>query len=328
MKPIPLSLQTLYAELVQQVHAVVERSASLYRRETGGVSYIYAKRSVGRIRRDLFIGRADDPQALERTTLIEQENGAAKARISLVSTLRRAGIPSPTQVLSQVLDACEEAGLLRQTVLVGTAAYQCYSAPVGHALPSAAMMTQDADLATASLAISSVDAGETLETVLKRADPTFRPLPGLDRAAPPSHFRSDAGFMVDLLTPQLRRSDPNPMPLPALAAGATPLQHLAWLIEAPMDAAVLYRAGIAVRVPQPARFAVHKLIVAQKRGGDTSKRAKDLKQADALIAALKASDPFALSDALEDACAQGAAGWQRPIERSLHELGRTPAELV
>ena len=96
------------------------------------------------------------------------------------------------------------------------------------------------------------------------------------------------------------------MPLPALAAGVTLLQHLAWLIEAPMDAAVLYRAGIAVRVPQPARFAVHKLILAQKRGGDTSKRAKDLKHADALIAALKASDPFALSDALEDACAQGA----------------------
>lgn len=86
------------------------------------------------------------------------------------------------------------------------------------------------------------------------------------------------------------------MPLPALAAGATPLQHLASLIEAPMDAAMLYRAGIAVRVPQPARFAVHKLIVAQKRGGDTSKRAGDPRLADAVIAALRASDPFAFRD--------------------------------
>lgn len=63
-----------------------------------------------------------------------------------------------------------------------------------------------------------------------------------------------------------------------------------------MDAAVLYRAGIAVRVPQPARLAVHKLILAQKRGGDTSKRAKDLKQADAVISALRASDLFAFRD--------------------------------
>ena len=35
-----------------------------------------------------------------------------------------------------------------------------------------------------------------------------------------------------------------------------------------------------------------------------------------------------LAELLEDACAQGATGWRRPIERSLHELGRTPAELT
>ncbi|MFS8036993.1 GSU2403 family nucleotidyltransferase fold protein [Xanthobacter sp. AM11] len=328
LKPIPLPLQTLYADLVQQVHGVVERPASLYRRDIAGVTYIYAKRPAGASRRDIFIGRADDPAAGERAAVIEQENAAAKVRASLVSTLRRAGIPAPTTTLAQVLDALEEAGLLRQSVVVGTAAYQCYPAPVGHLLPSAAMMTQDADLATATLAISAANAGETLETILKRADPTFRPLPGLDRAAPPSHFRSAAGFVVDLLTPQFRKNDPNPMPLPALAAGAAPLQHLAWLIDAPMDAAALFRSGIAVRIPQPARFAVHKLILAQKRGGDTAKRAKDLVQAAALIAALRAADPFALSDAFEDACAQGATGWKRPAERSLAELGLTPADLV
>lgn len=327
LKPIPLPLQTLYAELVQQVHGVLERPASLYRRDIKGVEYVYAKRPVGSTRRDIFIGKAGDPQTAERIGLIEEENRAAKVRTRLVSTLRHAGIPAPTTALSQVLDCLEDAGLLRQAVVVGTAAYQCYSAPVGHALPASAMMTQDADLATASLAISAVDAGETMETILKRADPSFRPLPGLDRAAPPSHFRSAAGFVVDLLTPQYRRTDPNPMPLPALAAGAAPLQHLSWLIAAPMDAAVLYRSGIAVRIPQPARFAVHKLVIAQKRGGDTAKRAKDLVQAEALIHALKAADPFALSDACEDACALGITGWKRPIERSLQELGLTLEDL-
>lgn len=327
-KPIPLPLRTLYADLVQQVHAVIERPASLYRREIKGVAYIYAKRPVGATRRDLFIGRVDDPEAVDRATLIEQENGAARARSSIVSAIRRAGIPSPATALAQVLDALQEAGLLRQAVVVGTAAYQCYPAPVGHLLPASAMMTQDADLATASLALSAAEAGETLETILQRADPTFRPLPGLDRTAPPSHFRSGAGFVVDLLTPQHRRSDPNPMPLPALAAGAAPLQHLAWLIADPMDAAVLHRSGIAVRIPQPARFAVHKLILAQKRGGDTAKRAKDLVQAGALIAALKASDPFALSDAFEDACAQGVTGWKRPAERSLAELGMASRDVM
>ncbi|WP_454915519.1 GSU2403 family nucleotidyltransferase fold protein [Xanthobacter sediminis] len=328
LKPIPLPLQTLYAELVQQLHAGVERPASLYTRNIGGVSYVYGKRSVGATRRDIFIGRADDPAVTERAALIEEESARAAERRQIVSALTRAHVPAPVRALSQVLDALGDAGLLRQAVLVGTSAYQCYPAPLGHLLPAASLSTQDADLATASLAIAADGDGEALETILKRADPTFRAVPGLAPAAPPSHFRSATGFMMDLLTPQYRRTDANPMPLPHLAAGAVPLQHLDWLIEDPMPAAALSRSGIAVRIPQPARFAVHKLILAQKRGGDTTKRRKDLAQADALIAALKAADPFALADAYEDAAARGIAGWKRPLERSLAELGLSPAHLL
>lgn len=328
LNPISLPLQTLYAELAQQLQASVERPTSLYKRDINGIPYVYGKRLVGNTRRDIFIGRADDPVVVERVALIEEENARTAERRQLVSTLRRAHIPAPVQALSHVLDAMSDAGLLRQAVLVGTSAYQCYPAPLGHMLPAAGLTTQDADLATASLAVTADEEGETLEAILKRADPTFRGLPGLDPAALPSHFRSASGFVVDLLTPQRRRTDTNPMPLPALAAGATPLQHLDWLIAEPIPAAVLYRSGIAVRIPQPARFAVHKLIIAQKRGGDTTKRRKDLAQADALIAALKSADPFALSDAFEDAAAMGTPGWKRPIERSLKELGLAPELLL
>ena len=188
------------------------------------------------------------------------------------------------------------------------------------ALPSATLTTQDADLATASLAVSSDDAGETFETILKRADPTFSAIPGLKHNALPSSFRSASGFVVDLLTPQLRRDDPNPMPLLNLKAGAVPLQYLRWLIEGPVHAVALYGAGIAVRVPRPERFAIHKLILAQKRTGDRGKRQKDLLQAKALIEALFISDMWTLIDAYNDAAAQGAQGWKQPIERSLQEL--------
>lgn len=237
-------------------------------------------------------------------------------------------MPAPVRALAQVLDALSDAGLLRQAVLVGTSAHQRCPAPLGHLLPAAGLITQDADLATASLAIAADGDGETMESILKRADPTFRAVPGLAPAAPPSHLRSAPGFVVDLLTPQYRRTDANPMPLPGLAAGAVPLQHLDWLIADPMPAVALHRSGIAVRIPQPARFAVHKLVIAQKRGGDTTKRRKDLARADALIAALKAADPFALSDADKDAAARGVTAWKRPAERSLAELGLSPGHLL
>jgi hypothetical protein len=115
------------------------------------------------------------------------------------------------------------------------------------------------------------------------------------------------------------------MPIPALRAAAIPLQHLDWLIDSPSPAAALYGAGVLVYVPQPARYAVHKLIIAQKRGPGSVKKQKDLDQAKALIEALKQTDPFAVEDVLEDARSRGE-GWRDRIDRSLQQLGLT--ELV
>jgi hypothetical protein len=107
-----------------------------------------------------------------------------------------------------------------------------------------------------------------------------------------------------------------------LSAGAQPLQHVAWLIHAPARAVILSREGINVNVPQPARYAIHKLILAQKRQEVYRlKRMKDLAQAKSLISALRMSDPNGLQDAYENACAQGEKGWAAPIRRSLKEIG-------
>lgn len=79
-------------------------------------------------------------------------------------------------------------------------------------------------------------------------------------------------------------------------------------------------------MPQPARFAIHKLILAQRRDGtNRPKRAKDLAQAKALIEVLLRHDRFALTDALGDARGQGKEGWEIPIARSLTELGLADA---
>ena len=113
------------------------------------------------------------------------------------------------------------------------------------------------------------------------------------------------------------------MALPALRASAIPLHHLDWLIDSPTPAAALYGAGVLVYVPQPARYAIHKLIVAQKREAGSPKRQKDLGQAKALIEALVQSDPYALQDLLEEAARRGERGWRKRIDRSLQEIGLT-----
>jgi hypothetical protein len=198
------------------------------------------------------------------------------------------------------------------------------------------MTTQDLDFATASLAItpgpeiseaiSKDEDTRSLEDILRVADASFRPLPSLRKRAPPSRFRAASGFVVEVVVPLRRRSDPDPVPLPGLSAAGIPLQHLSWLIRQPDRAVALFGAGVPVRVPQPARFAAHKLILAQKRGADSIKRQKDLAQAAALIAALEQSEPHAFTDTAQDAASRGKQGWRIPIERSLHEIGR--ADLI
>ena len=133
--------------------------------------------------------------------------------------------------------------------------------------------------------------------------------------------------MVELLVPVRRRTDKEPMPIPALKAGAIPIQHMGWLIENPIPAAALHGSGVFVMVPQPARYAVHKLLIAPKRIGDASKRVKDLLQASALIEVLRETEPDALFDALEDARSRGRDGWAKPINASLKTLGLSPETL-
>jgi hypothetical protein len=180
-------------------------------------------------------------------------------------------------------------------------------------------MTGDLDLATVNVTLAS-DPPEPMEDILRRADPTFTAVMQLDPRQPPARFRNSDGYLVDLLA-QTRRRDERPIRLRALQAGAEPLQHLAWLIADAVAAVSLWGSGVSIRIPQPARFAVHKLIVAQRRADvDRIKRQKDLAQADALMDALYAEDPFALDDALEDARGQGRA-WSAAIDRSLAEIG-------
>jgi hypothetical protein len=316
---IPASLLTLYADLAQQTR-FADTAGTIYRRTVGGSAYLYAKIPVGGTRRDLFLGREDDESVQRKAAALRSGAAAARERRETIRMLKRRGLRGPDPWLGRIIDAVADARLFaRGVVLVGTGAYQLMEPLVGHYLPEASLITGDVDLVTADLAVTS-ETGETMETVLQRADPTIAGIPELDPRDFSSRFRGKDS-LVELLTPILRRTDSTPLPLRELGAAATPLQYLRWLIHEPMDTVALWGSGVAVTIPAPARYAVHKLILAQKRRSTSQeKRFKDLAQAGALIRALRASDPFALEDAVEEAREQGEEGWGRPIARSLAEL--------
>ena len=109
---------------------------------------------------------------------------------------------------------------------------------------------------------------------------------------------------------------------------AQALHFLNYLIAEPIPAAVLYRSGVLVQVPRPERFAVHKLIVSQRRlgGPDALKARKDLLQAEFLIRALVKDRPDDLAEAFKDARSHGPK-WRHHIDRAL-ERSASITELV
>jgi hypothetical protein len=85
-----------------------------------------------------------------------------------------------------------------------------------------------------------------------------------------------------------------------------------YLIGEATDETVLY--GRRVRVPDPLRYAIHKVIIAGRRVAQRQKNPKDIAQAHAVIAAYRARDPEALDDAFAAARRSGRV-WRAAVRQ-------------
>ena len=133
------------------------------------------------------------------------------------------------------------------------------------------------------------------ETLLK-AEKGVLAAPALDSRQPSTRFSlRNRDLTVSLLTPQRGKPPGKPVILKGLNAAAEPAPDLDYLIEDNQPAAVPAGAGLLIRVPTPARFALHKLVVSQRRpAAFAAKSRKDLAQAAAVLDVLKDLRPGAI----------------------------------
>ena len=334
MTDADLIYRTLSAELLDrlldaQFDADFDESGLFKQVKVKGRAYWYYRRSVhDREPEQLkYAGPVDDPAITARVDRFRQLKDDYRARRKLVSTLvREARLPAPDRAVGNVLEALWKAGVFRlRACLVGTVAYQCYPVMLGRRLPLALLQTGDVDVAqfhSVSVAVADATHRDILD-VLREVDSRFRPAPHIARTAAATRFIGTGGLRVEFLTPNLGSDDRTgkPVPLPSLrGVAAEPLRFLDYLIHEPVRAMVLHKGGVPVLAPQPARFAVHKLIVAQRRTAGDGKQAKDLQQAEHLAAALvDLGRGDELAEALEAAASRGQQ-WRRAIRASLKHM--------
>jgi hypothetical protein len=300
VRQLDIVYTTMIAELLDrtldaQFDADFDESGLFRKRPVKGREYWYYKASErgAQTAKDIYVGPADDPEINRRVENFAQIKDDYQKRRKIVSTLtREARLFSPEPRVGNIVEAFWKAGLFRlRACLVGTIAYQTYGAVLGCRLAGAAMQTGDIDLAQFhSISVAVDDSIPPVLDVLRSVDESFKPAPHLNDAAGATKYVGANGLRVDFLTPN-RGSDDlvgKPAKMPSLGgAAAEPLRFLDFLIYEPVRTVMLHKGGIPVLVPDPCRFAVHKMIVAARRSAGSQKDLKDLGQANQLAEALK-----------------------------------------
>lgn len=323
---LPLTLQTAYSDLLSRLQedSVLELGGTPVIRNRGGRKYWYTVQRFADRTVERYLGPDSDEvrERVERARKINEDlKKRSKERSRLARMCRAGGLPRVDAATGKVLLALSKAGMFRlRGVIVGTHAFRCYPAILGVEMKEAHAVTEDIDVAAFhSIAVAMDDhLDPDLVETLEQIGP-FVARPGLHTQN--TAWRDSAsGTVVELLTPNEGPDRDEPLELPALGAHATPLRFLDYLIHQPMQAAALYRSGILVNVPQPARYGIHKLIVSIRRSASTTaKSAKDIEQAAALIRVLAEDRPDELEDAFSEAYDRGPS-WRDHLVRGMRRL--------
>jgi hypothetical protein len=325
MPPPQLVMQTAYAELLERCAGAAFSDAfpedgAFTPKSIKGRRYWYfqVNSSSGGGRTQKYVG-PETPELLERIAHHREARDDERELRALVSTLVRSfGLPRPIPEIGDIIAALAKAGVFRlRGVLIGTTAYQTYSAMLGTKLPTATLQTGDVDIAQyTNVSIATGDRTPPMLDVLKQVDETFRAVPSATDGRRVTSYVAKGGLRVDFLTPNEGPETEKPKALPAFQTDAQPLRFLDYLIHEPEPAIILHHAGIYVHVPAPERYAVHKLIVSGRRQIGVAKRDKDIRQAEVLFEVLSRSRPGELNSAWWEAYERGKS-WREGLAEGL-----------
>ena len=322
--------RSAYSDLIRLAKddMVANIRGSIQTRLIDGKIYWYSKEPIGNESKWWFIGPDDDETRarVDQIKIIkEQVIQRKKERARLTRILRAEGMTPVDRETGTILLAMSKVGTFRLGgTLIGTNAFRLMEGDMGVTLPlGGAANTGDIDIA--QIERLSIALKETVEPSLSETFSAlkFESVPGLDPNSVWRWKQGTTGTLVEFLTPSFEEGE-SIRKLPALGVNARALHHLNYLISDPIHAVALYRDGILVQIPRPEKYAIHKLIVADRRRGSPAahKSHKDREQAAFIIKTMSEDRPHDLWSTYQDALSRGPK-WRERIERSLAKMAAT-----
>jgi hypothetical protein len=333
MERLPLTVLNAYSDLLDRLldDAILEIGGTPVLRTIRGRTYWYARSYIGDQEKEKYLG-PDTPALRERVERLQDEIAGLRerqqSRRPLVQMLRVKGVPRIDAATGKVLQALAKAGVFRlRGVLVGTHALRLYPLILGVVLPEAHHATEDIDLAQfheISVALDDKVDPRIQEALAQVGQLT--PAGSLYQTQPTGYRVADT--LIEILTPNRGPEREQPVELPALGVHARPLRFLDFLLADPIPAVAPYRYGVLVSVPQPARYAIHKLIVSTRRAQTAAPKArKDIEQAMALIRVMSQDQPDELARAYQEAESRGEH-WRRALTRGSNRMTREVRDML
>ena len=330
MRNIPASLQTTYANLLQ-AHLNLPHfdfDGAPFTIERRGKLYWYVnQRSVGAAApKQRYLGPDTEEMRARIDAMREQKSDRETMREScsrMVAQLRAGGIPGLDRQTGTALRSLVRSGVFRLGgTLVGTQAFRHYDMELGVVLSGGdgadrqLRETQDLDIAAFERLTNTIEDEADPDLAQSLTDLGYKPVTRLERSKASTWRHANSAYDIDFLTPSFD-ADQRLIHLDSLNVWAQGLHYLDFLIKNPMPAISIYMEGLLVQVPRPERYAVHKLIISQKRkAGSGVKARKDVQQARAIIWAMAEDRPYEIQIAVAEADAMGEK-WRKALDRAL-----------
>lgn len=303
-----------------------------------GRRYLYFQHTdlTGR-QRQVYLGPADadSVQAMRQAYEAGKAADAADPQAAITRLARQlhaSGIPTVDPAQFKVLARLTDSGLFQVgAVLIGTQAFNALAPSLGVAW-DAGGRTSDIDFAaseTLAMALPvapDVDVPSEIESLRMG----FFPIPALSLTQPSTAFKSGRyPIQLDFLTPETTGSGHRAVQIPRLGLHAETLLYLDYLLEGASRLPLIGQSdAVLANVPDPGRFAVHKLITASVRGpAFRDKAVKDARQARELLEVLLDLHPGVLTEALE-ALARYRQSYTRHFQHGLERLASRHPDLV
>lgn len=337
-RELPVAAQTAYAELQELVQvAETSRSPASLTGTVGwktikGRRYAYWQfKEIDGRKREYYLGPESPAVAA-----IEQARGKPAPALEAVARQARAAVahgmlPTPAKQYRILKRFADYQFFRAGGLLVGTHAFLAMGNQLGVAWGSGTR-TLDLDFAHAgpggdvALALPA-DLKADVSDALTSLEMGFLPALGGTRGFASQYVSErEPDLRIDFLT--VARRSRGAIQAPELGVALVPLKFMVYLLEQPGQAVVLDGADAClVNLPDPARYGLHKLLVAAERGARHAKYQKDIGQALALIEWHLERAPTFLLDAWDDLERRGS-GWVKRARQSLAAAPAAQRELV